>query len=65
LLPRLGVGVLDERDWKTSPWADDWRPFRAVHRRQGRSITAPSGSFTVPPIGMALTNSLSVSAKIW
>jgi len=36
-----------------------------AHLRHGKSIVTPSGSFTVPPIGMALTNSLSVSAKIW
>ena len=35
------------------------------HLRHGKSITVPSGSFTVPPMGIALTNSLSVSAKIW
>ncbi len=37
---------------------------RRTYLRHGKSITVPSGSFTVPPIGMALTNSLSVSAKI-
>jgi len=36
-----------------------------TYLRQGRSIAMPSGSLTVPPMGMALTNSLSVSAKIW
>jgi len=35
------------------------------HVRHGKSITVPSGSFTVPPIGIALTNSLSVSENIW
>ncbi len=37
---------------------------RRPYLRQGKSITAPSGSFTVPPICIALTNSLSVSEKI-
>lgn len=66
-----GLLALDEsgstEDTIVEPVAREIPAFRErrPYRRHGRSSTAPSGSFTVPPIGKAETNSLSVSAKIW